>query len=98
MIIGNNNNNNNFGSNNIPPNYNSSFEKRYNTIVEEGRKNQDKINQFQENKELNLYHDATNKNEMADKAYAMLKARLDSGLISLEEFNRKCRDLSKFRQ
>ena len=38
MIIGNNNNNNNFGSNNIPPNYNSSFEKRYNTIVEEGRK------------------------------------------------------------
>ena len=39
-----------------------------------------------------------NKNDMYDKTLALLHERLSQGAITLEEFNRKCRELGKKRQ
>ena len=94
MIIGSNNNKN---SNNTP-NFTSNFEERFNTILEEGIKNQDRINPFAVDNNAKQYNNPLNKNEMADKSFAMLQERFNNGLISLDEFNKKCRELNKLRQ
>ena len=39
--------------------------------------------------------DVMNKNDMYDKSFNMLQDRLNKGLISLEEFNKKCAQLGK---
>ncbi len=39
--------------------------------------------------------DVTSKNEMNDKAFAMLQDRLNKGLISMEDFNKMCNQLGK---
>ena len=38
------------------------------------------------------------KNDMADKSFAMLHERYENGLISLEEFTKQCNKLNKIRQ
>ena len=94
MIIGNNNQN----PMNQKPNFTSNFETRFKTILEENKKNNGKINPFQEDNKAKLYNDPTNKTEMADKSFAMLQERLRKGLISLDEFNKQCQKLSNFRK
>ena len=84
MILGNNNN--------------DIFNKRNNLIVEEGKKNQNIINMFQEEKIVKKSTDPTNKIAMADKSFAILQERYRNGLITIEEFNKKCEQLNKFRQ
>lgn len=76
-------NNSNNGFNNMRKiNYNNSTDK----IKEQPYKPQN-----------NKYSNPLNKNEMADKTYQMLEERLRNGLITLEEFHKKCNKLSKFR-
>ena len=41
--------------------------------------------------------DPTNRNDMSDKALAMLHERLEKNLISEEEFNRKCQAIARSR-
>ena len=43
----------------------------------------------------NYHPDVTNKKEMTDKSFAILEDRLNKGLISIEEFNKKCNQLGK---
>ena len=90
MIIGNNNSNNSFTSN---------FQRRNNLIKEQAKNNQGKVNMFQENKQVHFASsDPTNKKMMLDKSFAMLQERYRNGLITVEEFNRKCEQLNKFRE
>ncbi|MBR2827614.1 MAG: hypothetical protein IKE70_00060 [Bacilli bacterium] len=90
MIIGNNNGNNSFTSN---------FQRRNNLIKEEAKKNQGKVNMFQEDKRIHLASsDATNQKMMLDKSFAMLQERYRNGLITIDEFNKKCTQLNKFRE
>lgn len=97
MIIGNNNNqNNSFNPN--PTNFTSNFDERFNTVLNEAIKNGDKISPYATDKKAINYANINNKNEMADKSFAMLQERLNNGLISLEEFNKKCQQLNKQRQ
>lgn len=42
-----------------------------------------------------IHTDVMNKNDMFNKSFAMLQERLNNGTISIEEFNRKCRELGK---
>ena len=42
--------------------------------------------------------DVLNKNDMADKSLELLQYNLEKGLISLEEFKKKCNNLRKFRE
>ena len=39
--------------------------------------------------------DVMNPNEMNNKAFAILEDRLNKGLITMEEFNKKCAQLGK---
>ena len=88
MIIGNKNNNG----------FTSNFEKRHNFIVEEGKKNREKVNMFQEDKRVKIASsDATNKIVMADKSLAILQERYRNGLITIDEFNKKCEQINKMR-
>lgn len=103
MIIGNNNpigKNNSFNNNNnnsIPNNFTQSFDKRFNMIKEAGEKNKNKVNILANDKQT--YHsDVNSKKEMADKTFSMLQERYNNGLISLDEFNKKCNQLNKMRQ
>ena len=50
---------------------------------------------FQKNNKIMQHSDVTNKQEMKDKAFDMLQERYQNGLISIEEFNRKCIELGK---
>ena len=44
------------------------------------------------------FYDVNSKSEMLDKSYAMLKERYQNGLITLDEFNKKCNKLNKMRK
>lgn len=46
---------------------------------------------------INQYVDIENKKNMADKSLELLQYNLDRGLISLDEFKKKCDNLRKFR-
>lgn len=95
MIIGNKNNENILKK---QPKFTSNFEERFNKIVEENSKSNENISSFNESSQTTKYFDVNNKNEMADKSFAMLQERYNNGLISLDEFTRKCNQLSKIRQ
>lgn len=95
MIIGNNKNDNMFKP---QPKFTSNFDERFNTVVEEGLKNNNKISPFNESNKTNKYSNVNSKHEMADKSFAMLQERYNNGLISLEEFTKKCNQLNKMRQ
>ncbi len=88
MIIGNNNigKKNFISNNNIPLNNNqhNNFEKKNNNHIP-----------MNENTSSFIHTNVTNKDEMKNKAFAMLQERLNNGTISIEEFNKKCYELGK---
>ncbi len=93
MIIGNNNQN----SMNKAPSFHSDFEKRFNTVVEANKNNNGRVNPYQIDQTAKHFSDPTNKDRMADKAFAMLQERLQNGTITLKEFHKKCEQLQRFR-
>ena len=83
------------GKNNNQPSFNTNFDQRFNT-VKENTKNNNSINTgMHENIQTMAHSDITNNNEMRNKSFAMLQERLNNGLISIEEFNRKVNELNK---
>ena len=46
----------------------------------------------------NQYVNISDKNEMADRTFELLQENLSKGLISLDEFTKKCNNLRKFRE
>lgn len=88
MIIGGNNNFNN---------QNNNFQNKFNDINKQNKKNQIK-NTFVDDITIQKHSNPTNKHDMSDKALAMLHERYSQGLISLEEFNKKCNILGQKRQ
>ena len=46
---------------------------------------------------INQYVDIENKKDMADKSLELLQYNLERGLMSLDEFKKKCDNLRKFR-
>ncbi len=87
MIIGGNNNQNKNPLRNNPE-FNNKFRQSTNpTFV--------KNNNPQEPISSNPYKDIYNTKEMNERSYEMLKQRYDNGLISIEEFSRKCEQLRK---
>ena len=87
MIIGGNNN----GNRNPlakSPEFNNKFRQSSNTNFVKNNNPQQPIN-------TNPYKDVFNTKEMNEWSYEMLKQRYDNGLISIEEFSRKCEQLRK---
>ena len=91
MIIGNNNigkknfiSNNNLSQNKTNNNQNNTFNQKKNIL-----------NPMNENSSSFMHSNIMNKDEMKNKAFAMLQERLSNGTISIEEFNRKCHELGK---
>lgn len=92
MLIGNNNplnNKNNFYNNSLKEKNN--FETRFNRLKNDTKNN----NKFVEDIYNQVHSDPTSAKDMKSKSLAMLQERLDKGLISLEEFNKKCTQLRK---
>ena len=83
MIIGNNN-----------PTSNSNFMKN----VPNNPGSNDQRHSLPERKAAQINANVMNKNDMADKSFAMLQERYANGLISLEEFTKQCNKLNKLRQ
>lgn len=87
MIIGGNNNGNrNLLANN--PEFNNKFRQSTNTNFVKNNNPQEPIN-------TNPYKDIFNTKEMNERSYEMLKQRYENGLISIEEFSRKCEQIRK---
>ena len=61
-------------------------------------KDQIPLNPSIENERIKNHTDVNSKTEMADKAYSMLELRYKNGLITLDEFTKKCNELNKMRQ
>ena len=92
MLIGNNNplnNKNNCYNNSLKDKNN--FEKRFNRLKNDTKHH----NKFVEDINTQVHSDPTSAKDMKNKSLAMLQNRLDNGLISLEEFNKKCSQLRK---
>lgn len=87
MIIGGNNNGNRnpLAGN---PEFNNKFRQQSNS-------NFIKNNNPQQPISTNPYKDIYNTKEMNERSYEMLKQRYDNGLISIEEFSKKCEQLRK---
>lgn len=82
MIIGNNQNN-----------QNQAFNTKMNTIKENAVNTRGIVSPISH--DTIQHKDVLNQNDMNDKAFAMLQERLNNGLISIEEFNKKCTQLGK---
>lgn len=100
MIIGNNNsfNNNNFNANAAKTNmYNNAqreknnFQTKFNRLKNET--NNRNNNPFVKDLYTQQHSDPTSAKDMNSKSLAMLQERLDKGLISFDEFNKKCAQL-----
>ena len=92
MIIGNNNTNNNFSNNNLQK-FTTNFDKKF--------KPKEKANNkppMMVGKKSTDFFSITNKNDMADKTYAMLQERYNNGLITLDEFTKKFQQFNKKRK
>ena len=90
MIIGNNNFNNN-----------SNFVKSNPSISTSASTNNTSTpthNTLPEKTAAQINANVMNKNDMADKSFAMLQERYANGLISIEEFTKQCEKLNKLRQ
>lgn len=112
MIIGNNNpmkngfmnnnNNNNTNnkqqSNNNNNNFTQNFDRRFNMVKEQAQKNRQTVNAYARDNNIMQHSNVMSKSEMADKSFSMLQERFNQGLISLDEFNKKCNQLNKLRQ
>ncbi len=83
MIIGNNNSTNN-----------SNFIKN----MPSGPSNNNMHHTLPDRKAAQINANVMDKNDMADKSFAMLQERYANGLISLEEFTKQCNKLNKIRQ
>ena len=81
MLIGNNTNFNNDNNN-------------FNTKIRAIKENNEVTNPMMNN-DTNMYKNITNTNESVDKSFQILKNRLDNGLITLDEFNKKCSQINK---
>ena len=101
MLMGNNFNNNN-NSNFVKPlgNHfeNNKFVNKNQEFQERMSNTQSQKNIFTQDIKTQQHKNPTNKNDMYDKTLALLHERLQQGSITLEEFNKKCRDLAKKRQ
>ena len=109
MLIGNNNpmkngflNNNSSNTNNNQQNTNNNFtqnfDRRFNMVKEQAQKNRKVVNSYAKDNNIMQHSNVMSKNEMADKSFSMLQERYNQGLISLDEFNKKCNQLNKLRQ
>ncbi len=91
MIIG----NNNIGKQNFVSN-NRQMQERINDNNTNNMK--PLVSPMNEKTSTMIHTDVMNKSEMNNKAFAMLQERLSNGTISIEEFNRKCKELGKHSQ
>ena len=81
MLIGNNTNFNNDNNN-------------FNNKIKNIKENT-KVTNPTMNNNTNMNNNITNSNEAVDKSFQILKDRLDNGLITLDEFNKKCSQINK---
>lgn len=91
MIIGNNNTNNFFNDNQTRENNN------FNRKMKKINENKDYIshkNPFVNDLNSMQHSNPTDKENMRDKSLAMLHDRLKKGTISLEEFNKKVKNIN----
>jgi len=91
MIIG----NNNIGKKNFISNNNLSQNKTNNNQHNTFNQKKNILNPMNENSSSFMHSNIMNKDEMKNKAFAMLQERLSNGTITIEEFNRKCHELGK---
>ncbi|MBQ6323271.1 MAG: hypothetical protein IJI22_00375 [Bacilli bacterium] len=91
MIIGNNNTNNNFTTKPLP-NFTKNSDEKFKF------KKSEKKEPITIGKKSTDFYNINSKSDMADKSYAILQERYNNGLISLEEFTKKCQQLNKIRQ
>ena len=105
MLMGNNfNNNQNAQQNGFTKSLGNHFEN--NQFVNKNEQFQQPINQnqtqhrniFTKDIKTQQHINPTNKQDMADKSLAILHERLQQGIISLDEFNKKCEELGRKRQ
>ena len=89
MIIG--------GNNNSFPSEQERFNTRLNAVQENAAAGQtNKLNQLNGN--LTKSYNVNSRDEMTDKSLAMLQDRLNNGLITMDEFHKKCEQINKLRQ
>ena len=89
MIIG--------GNNNSFPSEQERFNTRLNAVQEHAAAGQtNKWNQLNGN--LTKSYNVNSRDEMTDKSPAMLQDRLNNGLITMDEFHKKCEQINKLRQ
>lgn len=90
MILDKNNSNNSFINNFKKNNPNESTKIRQDTNTNKNKK-------FGLNEGISTYKytNPTNEIEMYDKSIAMLHERLNNNLITIDEFNKKCRQIGK---
>lgn len=98
MLIGNNSNNK---KNNFSKPLGNHFEN--NQFINKNQQFQKKIqsqnkNIFTQDIKTNKHVNPVNNHDMADKTLSLLHERLKQGMISLDEFNKKCEELGKKRQ
>lgn len=95
MIIGNNFNRDNLTNNTSFENVNiKENQTENNNYQSEANINQ---NVFTRNIKTISHSNPLDKKDMSDKSLAMLHERLENGLITIEEFNKKCEQLGKLR-
>jgi len=78
---------------------NTNFQANNNQFIKENKANQivSNMNPMIEQTRTMQHTDVTSRSEMNEKAFSMLQDRLNKGLISLEDFNKKCNELGKRR-
>ena len=74
---------------------NTNLQANKNQFVNKNNNQAPGINPMIENTRTMQHTDVTNKNEMHNKAYSILEDRLNKGLITMEEFNKKCAQIGK---
>ena len=75
---------------------NTNFQANRNQFVKENNNSSNPVSNPMIDANRAMQHtDVTSRKEMDDKAFAMLQDRLNKGLISMEEFNKKCTLLGK---
>lgn len=93
MIIGNNRNENKFKDNNF---LKDNFDTKFNSY-KENSKQSNKRNIFVQDISEQIHTNVNSKDDMYNKSLAILNDRLRNGLITLEEFNRQVKDLTRKR-
>lgn len=87
MIIG---NNTNFNQN--------QFNNKLNNIKTNSENTRNKVNPTMVDRNALNFQNTNNKDQMADKSFAMLQDRLNHDLISLDEFTKMCEKIRKQRR